>query len=263
MSEIFRSGWASDGIERLWAARRLLINAQHVWPSFWFDGTGFNDTAKTWTCRQTGTVLTEAGTGTSPALVASPHSSEFATLYTASGKAVQDSGSSFGNVVNEDMALELVFRRGASGGWLLSKFDGGGGVGWYVWMSGAQLALTLDSSTTAYTILSGVLDANRWYHAMIFPWRSGGARWYLNGSVGAAGSAIDTTSYTNTNSFTLGANAGISTTYDDRIALAAGWIKGSWLDTHLQATVAKERASLWLRQSALLNTGGSVTPTVL
>jgi hypothetical protein len=256
---------ALAGAERLWGSKDLLINGVTVAPTFWFDGTGLDDTAKTWTCRQTGTVMTEVGSGDSPDLAAlGPHFGD-RVAEGQEGKYMEEAD--LGDVTTEDLVFELTFRHISTTA--LQRMLG------RIWtaiqgyqlraVSGANLVLELyNAPATVATIVTAGFANGAYYHAMCFCDRNGYAQWYLNAAT--SGSAIDLTSVqgslTNVSSLKILSAYTGGNPYGGQIGHAALWARDAWLDTHLQATVAKERAALWMGHTALHN-HGSLTPTTL
>jgi hypothetical protein len=100
------------GVERLWANKNLAINGQTINPAMWFDGSGLDSSAKTWTCRQTGTVLTLSGAGADPTFAEkAPHLTTCdGSHQAANAKLWVGPDNSFGNVGTDDVLLEYVTR---------------------------------------------------------------------------------------------------------------------------------------------------------
>lgn len=247
------------GVERLWAHKRLLGRD----PVFWFDGTGLDDDAKTWTCRQTGTVLSEAGAGASPDLAAyGPHLGERVADFDG-GKSLQSPNGIFGDIATEHFIFELALEITSSGS-QRQIFDKRVGT------TVVTILLAATNTLQAYirdgvdgaTIDAGAVSLGR-VLAHLFVHRSGFGQWYVNAV--ASGAAVDVTavdSLTNAGQITIGAQEGGAAPHDSAVDCCALWKGDDLLDTHLQPDLAKERASLWLGHS-LLHNHGPKTPDTL
>lgn len=250
------------GVERLWAHKALLINGTEAEPTFWFDGSGLDDSAKTWTCRKTGTVLSEAGSGSSPDLAAyGPHLGERAAKGEG-GKYLEASGNDFGQITTEDIVFEIAarLRTGATQDRFVGKYTSPSG--WAVQVLASHiLNVYIDSGTPNASVNSAVLDVGVWLHAIAFLRKAGYGCWYVNAV--QSGAPVDISavgSLTIATPLTLVGSA--SNPLNDHLALVAAWKGSGWLDTHLQAQVAKDRASLFFGHT-LLHSHGALTPTTL
>lgn len=149
------------------------------------------------------------------------------------------------DIDSEDFVLEVVFKMRESSGAirLLGKFDTTLG-GYYLSMAASSYALRLivyDGTAAAASISTSALSVNTWYHVLFFVDRSGSGAPYVNGlASGSATSVAAHGSISKATAFKFG-TALTSAPYDSNIAYFAAWKATSWLDTHAQATVAKER----------------------
>ena len=116
-------------------------------------------------------------------------------------------------------------------------------VGWEIRENAGTLILTLQDEDGSVDVVSAALTASCWHYAECYVDRSGSAQWFVNGV--ASGDAVDISAtektLTNTESLTIGADSGGADEYTSHIAYLAMWTSASWLDTHTQTAVAKER----------------------
>ena len=250
------------GVERLWNNRNLTINGITVEPTLWFDGTGLSVGAQTWTCRQTGTVLSLTGAGADPTFDAEgPVNLEKAGKENG-GKYFQAPNNTFGDITTEDFVLltlcvlpstvskHIVSKRVALVGYDFFR-DAAGFLGAYA-RSGA-----------AATVASAV-NVVSWYLSAAFIDRSGFGQMYVNGV--ASGAAVDVSgvgSLTTASPFCIGNyGGGGAFQTDGPIALVALYKQSNWLDTHLQPTLARQQHALYCGMEAVYS-AGTATPTVL
>jgi hypothetical protein len=244
------------GVERLWrevGESGLLVNGQLVEPTFWLDGTGLDDSAKTWTCRKTGTVLSEAGSGSSPDLTArAPALGERGAEFEAA-KRLQGPNNTFGDLTTEDYVTLVVFRFG-SVGILAAKRLNGVGNGQLLYRSGATLASYLNAGAGVQAVTANLTEGD-WYIGTCFHHRPGSAQWYINGAASGAAAAIsgDSGSLTVASPLCLGSYDTGGVAGDHTVALYAQYKGAAWLNSHLQPTVARELASLYFGKTALHN----------
>ncbi len=239
----------------------LTINGITVYPTFRYNGRDAN--ATNWPAWGYGETLTLTGTGTaptynngSPLLGSVDDSIRFNGLggEAASGKGYVSGEAANGNVGTNDYVFECVL----CGSTALTNSAAG-----YVWCKGAAAApynivQLYRSGANAYFIGylgdgaatvtiqsgSGVFPVDAYIHAMLFVDRSGSAQWYINGV--ATGAAVGVSSVSAAvNSAVAGLVGAYATTgtygFGGNILHLALWQGASWLDTHLQATVAKTR----------------------
>lgn len=224
----------------------LTINSITVTPDFVYEGK--NASAASWTASTYGNTLsaTENGTDLTTDLDTPFMNTTDEAVKFNGGDYMQDAATSLGNMTTEDFVMEMVFRfSGATTEGLLSKKIAGGADGWDITSSSATaLTLTLNESggTDSASLASTALVANTWYHAIIFGDRSGSAIWYVNGAAGTAAAISSIGELSTAAKLTLGATRTDGTQPGNHyLAYCAMWKSDSWLDTHLQATVAVER----------------------
>lgn len=230
-------GADSGGLSRL--SQGMTINGVTVTPTFWYEGKNASASGFTATV---GSDLAAAGSGgTFQDDVPMPSATDKAFDGEAT-RYFETADTSYGDVADEDMVIEVVavmsptstsrvVRKVSTTGWDLAAVSGNR---WRFNQFGASLTKNIDSATT--------LSIGCWYHVMLFSDADGSAQVYVNGD--ASGSAVDvsgTGSLTNAGTLTLPAISGGTYIYDRPIALVALWKQASWLDTHLQATIAQQR----------------------
>jgi len=132
---------------------------------------------------------------------------------------------------------------------------------------GFQLYHTASSSSLRFylrdgdgdiaTATSPALTANTWYHLIFFFDKSGSCICYANATAGSAVSVTDVGSIVSTTAHTIGAWTNGTQILNNGISYCAIWHHDGWLDTHLQADLAKERflraQGLWAQKSATLD----------
>lgn len=152
--------------------------------------------------------------------------------------------STFADIGTEDIVFEMVFKTYDNDASSRIFWKDSDGVAYkIVVMSTKTLRFVIDPGT-AVIIESDNLDINTWYHVIFFVDRSGSGQWYVNSAV--SGDAIDVSSYSatlsNVDTLTVCSSSdGVDYASSSNIAYAALWKKENWLDTHLQAAIAKER----------------------
>jgi hypothetical protein len=151
-----------------------------------------------------------------------------------------------GQVATEDFVIETIFQASPTNATMIFNATRASGIGFQIYMTGAnQLNLYIVDAGGNDTVSSvAFVIPEAWYHAMFFMDRSGSGQLYLDGVANGAAVDISGTSGTlnpGNRSFTLGARSNGTNPYDRAIAYYALWKRAAWLDTHLQATVAKER----------------------
>lgn len=160
-----------------------------------------------------------------------------------------EGSASDGDITTEDFVIEMVFRTTdvalGTTDELLSKTLSDTNGGWAVKQAtNDKLVIVVDDGTTTSALNNNALDKNTWYHLMLFFDRSGFLGIYLNGVAdGAISISGSSGSATSASKLTLGAQPGGAQPSNTAIAYCAMWKKDSWLDTHAQAGIAKERFS--------------------
>lgn len=166
------------------------------------------------------------------------------TLFNA-GAYYRAATSTSGDVLLGDLVFESLVTMTSSLGWIVAKTNGVGlSVGYGAITVSGKVRFFLDDGVTTKNIDTAILSAGSWYHLMLFVDRSGSAQWYVDGV--ASGAAVDISSqtansYSNAFRMAVGANSVGGLPYDEKISYMSMWQLPSWLDTHLQATVAAER----------------------
>ncbi len=150
---------------------------------------------------------------------------------------------SFADIGTDDFVIELVgsIEDGSTG--LLSKSNGASdrmmlfGNG-----SANALYLYLDAAIVAANNIS--LDGT-WQHLIAFVDRSGSAVWYINGvqQTPTAISSLAARTLGSGSLLNLGSRNGSNITSSSLTCISM-WQGAGWLDTHLQADIAQERASI-------------------
>lgn len=150
----------------------------------------------------------------------------------------------------EDFVLEMVVRIDdlTDGGQIIGKSSGSGG--WRVFMNAnaARLQVFDTGGAANVTIDSGTLESGVWHHLVWYLDQSGSGVCYTDTVVGTPGSLATVTGAADITAleFTIGNEAsGVAAAGGQAtIAWAAAWGSSAWLDTHLQATVSRERVSM-------------------
>lgn len=152
---------------------------------------------------------------------------------------------SFGDITTEDYVVEAVLRFDdtAEQCRLVSKRTGS--VGWEIFYNGSdRVTAHLDDGPNLVGAFTDTdITDDTWFHLMFFADRSGLASWYINGSL--SGDPKDISSVgdmTVSGELTIGGwPDSLTRTWDGNIAYIAMWKNASWLDTHLQGTLASQR----------------------
>jgi hypothetical protein len=216
--------------------QNLTINGQTVAPTFIYEGK--NATTSAWTAT-VGSDLSIAGSGDDPTVgVSTP-------LTDNTDECVSFAGAKYFSVAGADWATEdgvlgIVFQAsGTTNATIL--FHNDGTHGYRVYVNGSdQLVFEAAGADSTVSVTSAALVSGAWYFAELYFDASGSAQWYINSS--ASGSAADvsgTGSLTASTNLLIGSDG--TNGYDSDIAQVGLNLQASWLDTHLQAALAKER----------------------
>lgn len=220
-------------------SKSLTINGQTVEPSVWCQG----DVATTsdWACD--GATLTAAGSGGTVDL-GSPLGADTA-VDPAGARYWQAGDNDYADIDTEDSVFEVVvFMSSSVLVDIYAKRVGGSGAGVEIKTTfGRGLNLIVaDATTTAQISTANGLDG--WNHVIWFVDKSGSGQAYVNGvasgsatTVSSVGSAVVAAAAT------IGARSNGTSNYNEPISHFAVWKSPAWLDTHLQATVARNRAA--------------------
>ncbi|RLC61780.1 MAG: hypothetical protein DRI48_10365, partial [Chloroflexi bacterium] len=220
--------------------RDLTINGITVSPTFFYKGE--DASSPNWVA-EVGETLTEAGAGASPSYDQDTPlmGSDRGVLYNAAKHHV--SSTAFAEVTTEDFVVEIVYKHGtATSGRILSTRATG--VGYVVYRaSDTAVGLYMSDGSSSVAITSSPsLTIGACYHGLCFVDRSGYGQWYINGV--ANGSAADVSGVGSLASgldLSLGADPTAANPLATVVIAAALWRHSSWLDTHLQDTLAADR----------------------
>lgn len=177
----------------------------------------------------------------------------------------QASGSALADIATEDFVIEALIKTDwtQSGRNIADKRTT---IGYLFGRNSAteQVRIKIQDSGGSTQVFSGNLSSGGWSLVQLFADRSGSAQFYVNGEAsGSAGSITAISgSLSNSDNLTLGANAGGGNNLDSTVAYLALWKRASWLDTHLQATVAKERFAMLTGVYPTFAAGTSVPNTM-
>lgn len=149
-----------------------------------------------------------------------------------------------GNVALEDFVVEVLFTfAGGSAARVVARRNGPGG--WlFMEVTSTTVEFYLNIGATACELISlTTLNPGAIYHVMGFFDRSGSGGLYINAVYhGAVSLATITGDMTTTALLDIGADSnGSSLPCTSNVHYTAMWKQSAWLDTHLQATVAKTR----------------------
>lgn len=229
---------------------------------------GVDGGGATWTSRQPtpGVALTLTGAASDPVLDSStpffgdPLSSAL-RFPNATAKTYVGSNS-FADPGTQDIVVEMVLAPVTGGGFPINKRDGGGGgVGWRVYTNTSSQAQLQLSGASGDRNIVGTLTG--WAHLLIFADRSGSGIIYTNGSPGAALdiSALVADNISIVRAFSLGGKYVQTDAAVTGILYVAIYMAQSWLDTHLQPTLASQRAQLLFNTRPQYWWGPFISPT--
>lgn len=237
------------GIQRL-LETPLTINGLAPGPlGAWigYDGGG----AASWVSRapaEAPVTLTKTGAGAAPTLGASPLCGALdpPTVFSSATGANYVGPTNFANPGLRDIVIEaLVYRASMSGAIAFKTITSETEYGWKVAhnVSGFWLALL---GATNVNCFIGSTALSVWTHLIWFADRSGSMIGYGNGVAGTAQdiSASVATDMTNNRAFSLGGNYAQTGGTIGGVAYFAVHMLAGWLDTHLQPTIAAQRAQL-------------------
>jgi hypothetical protein len=241
----------------------LTINGTTVYPMLRYKGGDANGT--NWPAWGYGETLTlQAGTAPSYNQGSPLTGPQDDSVKFNEGGYYKASNNSFADITTEDVVVEMVIKLNTSK--LIVEFGKLDTESYFCLLrTGANLLLCRffsDSSAVDVDSTSPILDS--WYHCMCFLDRNGSGVWYLNGTNQSSPVDISSKSstITNTGSFTLGA---IDTGYTSvsSYAYLSIWKYDNWLDTHLQAAIAKERFAKLTGVYPISANGTTKTPTIM
>lgn len=264
------------GVERLWRELEsgLLVNGQLVVPTLWFDGSGLDATAKTATCRKTGTVLSLSGAGSEPDFDAEGPFGR--CLKFNAGKVLEAGSPAFGNISTEDFWGLMLYEFVAGVDYVLANKrsdEGSGQTGWMMRQNNSQLTpqMNFQYNGGAFKYVRGGPNSclsPGWFFTEFYCNRDEASSNASGGHTnhGAVGTGDDVSAVPNCTSPATNLTLGLSSTVN-RLALLALFKKDSWFQAGAAgpaeaAVVAKKHAGLLWGQS-LLHNHGDVTPTTL
>lgn len=226
----------SGGVSAL--SQTLTINGTSVTPTFWYQGENASSGGFTATV---GDDLTAAGSGGT--------FNDDVPMPTATGKAFNGDGTryyaasdtTFGDIATEDFVFEAVFSLSTTNAQpVFYKISTEGYQLRNLVAAGVRLVVTGAGGTV--NISSGALVPGVWYYLIAFGDASGSAQIYINGDAsGSAQSIASVGTMTNSGALAIGATNVGTSIYNRPIAHVAMWKSASWLDTHLQPTIAAQR----------------------
>lgn len=146
------------------------------------------------------------------------------------------------DITTGDYVLECVYKIGSASIRIAATRTTT--VGWLFYSStGSVPYFYIQDSGGAVATVGAAVTAGTWVHVMVFGDRSGSSQIYVNGA--ASGAAVNISAINGTLASGVGGAIGArpdgDSPFDSNVAYIALWEQASWLDTHLQATVAAER----------------------
>ena len=218
----------------------LTINGSTVYPSFRYNGKHANSSIwKPWGYGKN--LVLEAGTAPSYNQGSPLMGKNDDSVLLNGGGYYLSSDNDFGSVSINDIVFHILFNPIASKN-IVAKRNAG--VGWQIGVNATPaLYLTIQDAGGSVTVTGGTLVASVWYDAWIFVDRSGSAQIYINGV--ASGVAVDFSARSLTldsaTALAIGADSNGALVFTSFISLIELYNKSSWLDTHIQTTLAAER----------------------
>jgi len=219
----------------------LTINGVTVTPTFRYFGGDAN--ATNWVAAGYGETLTRV------AVVTPPTYNDGSPGLGSNDDSVKFNGSDYYKTTGTDMDIttgdyvfECVYKIGSAS--IRVAATRTTGVGWLFYSSSSsEPYFYIQDSGGAVANAGGVPTVGTWVHVMVFGDRSGSSQIYVN-SV-ASGSAANISAINGTLASGVGGAIGARPDgdgpFDSNVAYVALWESAAWLDTHLQADVAKER----------------------
>jgi hypothetical protein len=243
-------------VENLPAA--LTINGQTVYPTLRYRGKDAGPVS--WAPWGYGELLTlQAGTAPdynqgSPLLGSLDDSVKF-----NGGGYYQAGNNSFADITTEDFVIELILR--PTNVDLESMFGkglsyGAGHNAWGIWTYSNSLYTDLQFDGAQDKNIALATTANAWAHALYFFDRSGYGVGYINGVVGSAVDISAVTNLTCAAPLTIGRAQVSPNTFNGPFVYSAMWKGASWLDTHLQPTIAANRYAQLTRSRPVFSYSG-------
>jgi len=220
----------------------LTINGQAVAPDFLYRGQ--DATLTDWTA-VVGDNLAIAGSGADPTPnQPAPFTDDTQGVLFNGGK-YYGASTSIGQVGTEDFVVEVIVRHSGTPGVRIVGTRDASTNGWelFTYSTPTELGFLIGGTTgISTTWFSDSLTAGAYYHHILFFDRSGSVACYTNGALngGAISIAARAGSLASTQNLLVGSLRG-SNLFDSAIVHLALWKRDNWLDTHLQADLAKER----------------------
>jgi hypothetical protein len=180
-----------------------------------------------------------------------------------------DSAATVGNIGTDDFVLEMVLSPLAN-----TRVYGktaAGPTGWRVYATGSQIVAGIaDGAEVLVGTAASASPLSTYVHCMFFMDRSGSGQAYVNGVVSGAAVAISGSAGDADTATGLRVGNADSTPFSGNLVYVAMWNRAAWLDTHLQASTAKERflrmCGVWpqiARGTAAPNTAQRATSAML
>jgi hypothetical protein len=229
----------------------LTINGLTVMPTLRYRGV--DATPTTWPAWGYGETLTiTAGTnaprlGTGSPLLGTEDGVTFAGAggATNTGKVYVAATSAFADITTEDCILELIIKKSSVNIiYVLGKSTSTNSRRWFVYSDSVNFYVGITDGVNYCQPISAPAIAGGWSHLLCVFDRSGSGIIYTNGVGGAAVVASSVGSLSNARKLALGGIDSLDYTGTPSIAYVAMWMGASWLDTHLQPTIAANRYSL-------------------
>jgi len=230
----FRNDFTTSGYNNLPCS--LTINGTTKEPTFRYEAG--NATTSAWTAT-VGSDLAIAGSGSDPVIDEYAPGLNDKRVKFEAGKYYQCATAAFGDIGTDDFVFECIFWGGATSSYVLSKYKGSSDLFHIRSVNTGTIRIFLNSVNA-----TGSLTMGQWNHCIAFADRSGSVVWYINGSAGTPAdiSSDASASYGDGAALCFGdLSGGLTTTTDSALSYVSMWQGANWLDTHLQADVAKER----------------------
>ena len=212
----------------------LTINGSTKTPTFVYYGEDADDTE--WRAH-VGEDLAIAGTGDAPVVDDYAPGIGDKRVAFRGGKKYARAASTLYDVGTDDIVCEMVFRMPTENLYAWAKDAESSRQYGVLCLSGATLYFGYSGLNCAVSATAG-----QWFHMLAVADKSGSMTLYRNGVQGGTTSISGVSASGDGGTFTIGAQLPTSATGSTLdIAYLAMWQGSAWLDTHLQADLAKER----------------------
>jgi hypothetical protein len=241
-------------------SRSLTINGATVEPTFWFNGQDAN--ASTWAPEVGAETLDIALTGDAPTLgLYTPVADAVSRGVKFNAGTLYEGDGALANVGTDDFVIEAVIEApvSTSSQYVFGNVNASFNAGWALFCSSSHIILymTRSGGSVSCQVSRGVGTHE---HVIFFVDRSGSMVGYRNAAAGTA--TTPNTVDDSSDPFQIGGGNNAGQKYTGKIIQLAMWQADDWLDTHLQASVAKERAAKIMGVYAN-NSYGSGSPSVM